>query len=164
MELKLDIPSDAPARLSVSERTAFADDDAHMVHFLKDLIQQKRMTQWCKVNGLDENQYLTIHEAGDLLTQENMARMLLRERCCTLARANLSTISRNCNVKYEIIKNITQRISKSNYPEKVWRSAPNAQTVCALSEYVPIDAWFVFPDELDEQRIKDMFDASPLRQ
>lgn len=208
MELKLDIPSGEPARLSVSERTAFADDDAHMVHFLKDLIYQKLILQWCKDNGLNTNQYFTlyryavgstvqqrinrrvpiemafsarldiqpamwyvpyneqlpapiafhpVHAASDILTQPTVARYFLFERRSISTRADLSTISRNSGVKYATLRNLIARSVRSNHPERVWSCFPNATTICALARYIPIDTWFIFPDELDDQSVKDMF-------
>lgn len=212
MELKLDIPSDEPqdesAQLFVSERTAFADDDAHMVHFLKDLIHQKLILQWCRDNGLNNNQYFSlyryavgsrtqqrvhrrvpidlafsarldiqpamwyvpyneqlpnpiafhpVHGAGDILTQPTVARYFLLERRSISTRADISTISRNCNIKYATLRNLITRSFRSAHSQRVWNCFPNAETICALARYVPIDTWFIFPDELDDQHVKDMF-------
>lgn len=215
MSMTLDVP-----QRRVIKKVAFRDDDTHMMHFLKTLLQRRLMQKWCDENSLDDTMHLQlynyamgsisgertfcyapidivfsarlsvqpamwyipyneqlpapiafhhVHDVADLDTQPTVSRLLLMEqRVPRGERGNagvykpkthmgLDAIAKDIGVSYSSVISILSRVKK----EGSFRCFPSVKVAYALSKYIPIDAWFIFPDELDDQRIKDMFDVWP---
>lgn len=102
------------------------------------------------------------HEYNDFLTKATVGRLLLSERIGkdmnnSMGRATLADIARECKIDYGKLYNLIWYVEGIPHTRSMWRGQPNKRLVLALSKYVPIDTWFIFPDELDDDKIKELF-------
>lgn len=215
MSMTLNVP-----QRRVIKKVEFCDDDTHMMHFLKTLLQRRLMRKWCDKNALDEimcsqlynyamgsisgqrtfcyapinivfsarlsvqsamwyvpyNEPLPapiafhpVHEVADLSTYPTVSRLLLMEQRVpreergragmykTKFRMGLDAIAKDVGISYSSVTAIFSRVKV----EGSFSFFPSVKVMYALSKYIPIDTWFVFPDELDDEGIKGMFNKWP---
>lgn len=111
--------------------------------------------------------YHCVCECSDLMTRASVARLLLFERRYKTHdgqtvqhnkdRAKLADIARECHIERMDLYSLIVYSRKAKPGTSRWRRFPSADMMRALEKYVPIDSWFIFPEELDDDKVKQMF-------